>query len=37
MKLQMLHEKAKNELETPKTRYISPEERYQIIDELRLT
>ena len=29
-------DKAKNEIEMPKERYISPEKRQQIIDELRL-
>ena len=29
-------DKANNEIEIPKERYISPEERLQIIDELRL-
>ena len=31
-----LEEEAKNEIEIPKERYISPEKRQQIIDELRL-
>ena len=31
-----LHSQNKDELETPKERYISPEKRQQIIDELRL-
>ena len=31
-----LEDKAKNEIEIPKKRYISPEERQHIIDELRL-
>ena len=30
------NDEAKNEIEIPKERYISPEKRTQIIDELRL-
>ena len=31
-----LHLQNKNEIKIPKERYISPEERQQVIDELRL-
>ena len=33
---ELQNDKASNEIETPKKRYISPEKRQQIIDELRL-
>ena len=31
---ELQNDKANNEIETPKKRYISPEERQQIVDEL---
>ena len=31
-----LHLQSKNDIKIPKERYISPEERQQVIDELRL-
>ena len=33
---ELQNDKASNRIETPKKRYIFPEERQQIIDELRL-
>ena len=35
--LKTLHSQNENELEIPKERYISPEKRQQIIDELTVT
>ena len=35
--MELHSKKDENEIETPKERYISPDERQQIIDELRLT